>query len=219
MRQDGQWSSDVDQAYVSYMESVVKYDHRPTALRIARDLDPMPAGVTVVDVAGGPAFLSLELAPKLKEPRLVVVDSSRTMLEVGQTRARARGFVLETVESGAEAIALPDACADLVLCKHFLRLAPALDASLREMLRILRPGARAYFVDFNGEAPLLGKVALWSWIQCTAPRALRQSLWASMGRGLPVSSLPARLSAQGFRGCAILGRGVSYLVRAERPSS
>lgn len=216
MQKGGDWTSDLDRAYVTYMESVVKHDHRPRAREIRDDVGELPPGATVVDVAGGPAFLLLELAPLLPGARLVLVDPSATMLAHGVERARARGFELTTVESPAEAIGLPDGTADLLVCKHFLRLAPDLDGALGEMHRILKPGGRAYFVDFNGAAPRLGKIALWAWVRATAPPEIGKNFWDTIGRGLTVPAVLERLARAGFQRGTVLHEGVAYVVRAEQ---
>jgi ubiquinone/menaquinone biosynthesis C-methylase UbiE len=213
---DIEWNEETCRQYAQYMESVVPHDHRKFAARIARDWPGVPTGATVVDIAGGPAFLALELAPYLQKPRLVVTDSAPIMLEIGHERAKARGFSVEGRLCGAEALDLPDASADLVLCKHFVRLATDIDASLREMVRILKPGGRAYLIDFNADRPWLGTMLLRTWIQLTAPPFLRAGFGATLATGLPAASLPARLRAAGFGEAEVLRSSVSYLVRAVR---
>lgn len=211
-----EWSDENSRAYARYMEKNVRFDHRRFAEYIAADWPQAPAGGLVLDVAGGPAFLLLEVARHLREPRLMVADSSPVMIEIGRERAARQGFTLEARLCPAEKLDLPDGCVDLVLCKHFLRLATDTDASLREMARVLKPGGRAYFIDFNGERPWLGATLLQLWIQLTAPKFLRHGFRASMATGLRASCLPARMRAAGFADAEILRDGVSYLVRAAR---
>jgi ubiquinone/menaquinone biosynthesis C-methylase UbiE len=211
-----EWNDETCQQYARYMETVVPHDHRKFAARIARDWPEVPAHATVVDIAGGPAFLALELAPCLTEPRLVVTDLAPRMIELGHQRAAARGRTVEGRVCPAEALDLPDASADLVLCKHFVRLAADLEACLREMVRILKPGGRAYLIDFNADRPWLGAMLLRNWIKLTAPPFIRAGFSASMALGLPAASLPARLRAAGFAEADVLRNSVSYLVRAVR---
>lgn len=211
-----EWNDETCQQYVRYMERVVPHDHRKFAARIAKDWPEVPARATVVDVAGGPAFLSLELAAHLTDPHLVVADVAPLMIEMGRQRAAARGISLESHVCAAEAMDLSDASADLVLCKHFLRLATDLDACLREMVRILKPGGRAYLIDFNADRPWLGAKLLHGWILLTAPPFIRASFGETMALGLSVASLPPRLRAAGFSDTQVLHGSVSYLVRAVR---
>jgi ubiquinone/menaquinone biosynthesis C-methylase UbiE len=201
------------------METNIPYDHRQWAAQIAADWPELPAGATVVDVAGGPAFLLLELASRVSQPRLVVADNSPIMIALAQERAAQHHLTIEAILCPAERLSLPKASADLVVCKHFLRLARDLGAVLREVFRILRPGGRAYFIDFNGEASVLKGRLLYLWILLTAPRFLSKTFWPSLKLGLEVSCLPEKLRAAGFSNTSILGRGLSYLVRADRGDS
>jgi ubiquinone/menaquinone biosynthesis C-methylase UbiE len=214
-----EWSEETSRVYAKYMETNIPYDHRRWAEQIVADWPDFPAGATVVDVAGGPAFLLLELAPRLFQPRLIVADNSPIMISLARERAAQQHLAIETILCPADQLSLPEASADLVVCKHFLRMAPNLEAVLRETARILRPGGRAYFIDFNGEASLFKGRLLHLWILLTAPRFLSKSFWPSLRRGLKVSSLPEKLRASGFADTRILGRGLSFLVRADRGES
>jgi ubiquinone/menaquinone biosynthesis C-methylase UbiE len=141
------------------------------------------------------------------------------MLELAQQRARERRVAIETLLCPAEQLALPDQSVDLLISKHFLRFARDLDAVLLDWRRVLKPGGRLYAVDFNAEGPWFGKRLLHFWIQVTGPGFLRQHFWSSMQRGLPASSLSARLTAAGLREPRLLRSSVSYLVRADRPET
>jgi ubiquinone/menaquinone biosynthesis C-methylase UbiE len=209
-----EWTEAMSRDYARYMESNVKHDHREWAKKIAADWPEAPAGATVVDVAGGPAFLLLEVAPHLKNPRLVLTDASEVMVKVAQERAADRGFKIETLLCPAEKLGLPDAGADLILCKHFLRFAPDIAAVLQEMARVLKPGGRAYCIDFNPDGPRFGAWLLRSWIKLTAPPFIRANFAATMHIGPPASSLPERFCRAGFSSAELLHPGVSYLVRA-----
>ena len=211
-----EWTEEQSQAYLTYMESNVRYDHRRWAQAIARDWPDLREGATVVDVAGGPAFLTLELAPLLCSPSIIVTDFSATMLARATERAAQRGQAIEVVECPAERMALPDGCADLVVCKHFIRLATDVDLVLREAVRVLRPGGRAYFVDFAGDAPLLGRVALYLWIRATGPKVITEMFWDTMKSGMTAAKLVDRMKAAGFDGVQTISSGVSYLVRAKK---
>jgi ubiquinone/menaquinone biosynthesis C-methylase UbiE len=211
-----EWNDELSRAYVRYMETNVRFDHRSWARRIAADCRDLPAEATVVDVAGGPAFLSLELAPLLVRPRVILADGAALMVELADERAKARGRQIEGHVCPAEQLDLADGVADLVVCKHFLRLAADVDASLREMARILRPGGRAYLVDFNSAGPRLGIRLLTLWIKLTAPPFLRGMFPATVRSGLAATSVPPRVRTAGFAQAELLHAGVSYLVRAVR---
>jgi ubiquinone/menaquinone biosynthesis C-methylase UbiE len=211
-----EWTEEVSREYTRYMEKNLRYDTRPWARRIAADCSDLAAGAAVLDVAGGPAFLLLELAPLLPSPRLLLADSAPAMIQLGQERAAARGLTLEGYACPAEKLELPAASVDVVVCKHFLRLAADADAVLGELARVLKPGGRAYIVDFNGEAPWLGGAMLRLWIRLTAPEYLSANFGESFKKGLPASTLPDRLTRAGFREASVLVGKVAYLVRGTR---
>lgn len=211
-----EWTEQMSRDYAAYMEKNVKHDHRAWAERIATDWPEAPAGALVADVAGGPGFLLFELAPRLKSPRLVLTDSSPLMLSLARERAARLGVEVEVHLCPAEKLKLPDASMDMVLCKHALRFAPDLDAVLRELARVLRPGGRAYVIDFNPDGPRLGSLLLLTWIKLTAPPFIRANFGPTMRMGPPASALPSRFRAAGFREAVVLHPGVSYLIRAVR---
>jgi demethylmenaquinone methyltransferase / 2-methoxy-6-polyprenyl-1,4-benzoquinol methylase len=213
---DVEWSDQTSRDYTRYMETVVRRDHRPCAQRILADFSGCPRGATVVDVAGGPAFMLLEVGPHIPQSRMILLDASPTMIELGRERAAARGLKIEGRVCPAERLDLPDAVADLVLCSHFLRLARDLDATLREVARVLRPGGRAYLSDFDREGPWLLQRLLLLYIRLTAPSFLSRNFGETLRIALPASTLPGRLRAAGFSDARILHRSVSYLIRADR---
>jgi ubiquinone/menaquinone biosynthesis C-methylase UbiE len=211
-----EWTEEMSRLYAAYMKRNVKHDHRRWAEWIARDWPEAPAGATVADVAGGPAYLLLELAPRLKSPRLVLTDSSPVMVKLAGEQGERLGLAIETHLCPAEKLDLPDASVDLVTCKHALRFAPDQDAVLRELARVTKPGGRAYCIDFNPDGPRLGSLLLLSWIKLTAPRFIAANFGPSMRMGPSPDALLARFRAAGFRAADLLHPGVSYLIRAVR---
>lgn len=102
----------------------------------------------VLDVGCGPGRALATLAAKAPRGRVIGADPSEVMAEVAL--ARNRGLV----RSGrvdvaiAEVAALPfaAACFDKVLCVHVVYFWPDLDAALRELARVIKPGGRMALV-------------------------------------------------------------------------
>ncbi|WP_406116687.1 class I SAM-dependent methyltransferase [Streptomyces virginiae] len=99
------------------------------------------AGEVLVDYGCGPGKVADEAARRLGT-RVLGVDTSREMLAAarGSTTAVA---AYHLVEDG-RVTALPDACADAVMCNHVLASLPteaAVLAVFSEIRRLLRPGA------------------------------------------------------------------------------
>lgn len=130
----------------------------------------------VLDVAGGTgdiAFRIVEelvrwLPPAADEQQdqhlhpIVVSDVNAEMLEVGRKRALERGISTKslTFEVGnAERLPYPDDSFDFVTISFGLRNVTDIDAALKEMCRVLRPGGRFECLEFSKvRDPLLRKV-------------------------------------------------------------
>jgi ubiquinone/menaquinone biosynthesis C-methylase UbiE len=211
-----EWTEEMSRIYAAYMRRNIRFDHRQWAHRIAADASRAGSGVTIAEVAGGNGFLLFELAALFHEPRLLLTDSSRLMTELAHEEANARHLQVETRLCPAEKLDLPDTTTDLVVCKHAIRMLADVDAALREMRRILKPGGTAYLIDFSGDASWLRKRLLDTWIKLTAPAFLGHYFWKSINTGLRPSRLIEKLGQAGFSDSRMLAHGVSYLIRATK---
>jgi demethylmenaquinone methyltransferase/2-methoxy-6-polyprenyl-1,4-benzoquinol methylase len=108
------------------------------------------AGNEIVDLCCGTGDLVFHLLRV--EPRLKVtgIDFCRPMLDVAESRARrgARGTA-RFVEGDVMAMPFADASFDGATMGFSLRNVVDVDATLREILRILRPGARFVNLDVS----------------------------------------------------------------------
>jgi len=122
-------------------------------------------GQTILELGAGTGETGL-LAARLVDPggRVILTDRSTAMLEAAERRARELG--LSNVELRAldmEAIDLPEAAVDGVLCRLALMLVPDTAAALTGIRRVLRPGGRLIAtvwdaVERNPWAPALWEV-------------------------------------------------------------
>jgi SAM-dependent methyltransferase len=100
-------------------------------------------GETVLELAAGPGLLGLHLAALAPAARVLVTDRSEAMVAAAERRRRARGIAnAECRVVDAEAIDLPDASVDAVVCRNGFMLMADAPAALREAGRVLRPGGR-----------------------------------------------------------------------------
>jgi len=106
--------------------------------------------------------------------------------------------------------------ADVVVCKHSMRLLADLPGALTEMRRILKPGGRLYLIDFDGRAPWLPARLLWAWIECTAPAMVRKPFWRSMRGGITAPDMARMIGEAGLAEPVILSRLVNWLIRARK---
>jgi SAM-dependent methyltransferase len=79
--------------------------------------------------------------------RLVAVEPNRRMHPHLRRRARASGIDLQLLETGAEAMDLPDASVGDVVSTLVLCTVTDPVAALREIRRVLRPGGRFRFIE------------------------------------------------------------------------
>lgn len=115
-------------------------------------------GDHVLDVATGTGKLALGAARVVGASGEVVgVDASNGMLT--QARAAGRGSSVRWLEADAMAIPFDDRSFDVVTIGFGLRNLPDVDAALREMARVLRPGGRLVVLEIaeppGGPARLL----------------------------------------------------------------
>jgi SAM-dependent methyltransferase len=106
-------------------------------------VDPQP-GETILELAAGvgdTGFLAVErIGP---DGRLISSDFSAAMVDAARRRADELGIAgVDFRVLDAQAIDLPDASADAVLCRWGYMLMPDPAAALRETRRVLRPEGR-----------------------------------------------------------------------------
>ncbi len=109
----------------------------------AVDAARVQPGALVVDVASGTGDLAA--LASARGARVVAVDLAFGMLSA----AGPPGGAILRVQGDAEGLPLRDRCADVVTCGFALRNFANLDAVFRECARVLVPGGRAAFVEFD----------------------------------------------------------------------
>ena len=107
-------------------------------------LDPHD-GDTVLDLAAGPGDTGFLAAARIGPTgRLLSTDAAPEMVAAARRHGATLGLGnVEYRVVDAAAIALPDASVDGVLCRYGVMLVPDCEEALREIARVLRPGARA----------------------------------------------------------------------------
>jgi demethylmenaquinone methyltransferase/2-methoxy-6-polyprenyl-1,4-benzoquinol methylase len=103
----------------------------------------------VLDVATGTAGVALELIRR-DGVRVVGVDLTDAMLRVGQERVARAGVTgrVQLVAGRAERLPVPDACFDALTFTYLLRYVDDPAATLRELTRVLKPGAPIASLEF-----------------------------------------------------------------------
>ncbi len=103
---------------------------------------------TVLDVGCGTGLLLEKLARVRPEARMIGVDPAERMVEVARGKyGNSPRFRFEV--GSAEQLPLPDESVDLVLSTVSAHHWPDLDAGLREIARVLRPGGHVLIADIH----------------------------------------------------------------------
>jgi demethylmenaquinone methyltransferase/2-methoxy-6-polyprenyl-1,4-benzoquinol methylase len=117
---------------------------RRRAVRMLRPLRPR----IVIDLATGTGDFAIEAARILKPDRVIGVDISSGMLEVGREKMRKRKLTqVEMVLGDSENMPYPDNFCDAITVGFGVRNFENLEKGLAEMYRILRPGGAVVILE------------------------------------------------------------------------
>jgi demethylmenaquinone methyltransferase/2-methoxy-6-polyprenyl-1,4-benzoquinol methylase len=173
------------------------YDRYARALSFGQDprwrrflvsrLDRVGSDDIVLDVATGTAAVALELV-RQRGCSVVGVDQSPEMLAEATRRLvlAAETRRVRLVEASAHELPFEDASFDGLTAAYLLRYLDDLPAGLRELARVLRPGATAALLDFGVPPGRLPRVAWNLWVDVGLPvlgRAISPG-WREVGRFL-----------------------------------
>jgi demethylmenaquinone methyltransferase / 2-methoxy-6-polyprenyl-1,4-benzoquinol methylase len=105
----------------------------------------------VLDVATGTAAVAIELARAEPARRVVGIDQSSEMLVAGRERVERAdlGKRIELREARAEALPFDDAEFDALTFTYLLRYVDDVPATLRELVRVVRPGGTIAMLEFG----------------------------------------------------------------------
>ena len=172
------------------------YDRYANALSFGQDprwrrflVSCLPVGPdeTVLDVATGTAAVALELV-RQTGCSVVGVDQSPDMLDEARRRLvlAAETKRVRLVEASADELPFENASFDGMTAAYLLRYLDDLPAGLRELARVLRPGATAALLDFGVPPAALPRVAWDLWVDFGLPLAGRaiSAGWHEVGRFL-----------------------------------
>jgi ubiquinone/menaquinone biosynthesis C-methylase UbiE len=101
-------------------------------------------GDHVLDIGCGHGRSLTELAAQARRGRVVGVDPSELMVEIAAQRNRSliEAARVDVVLSSVESLPFPDDVFDKAQCVHVLYFWKDIEASLREIARVLKPGGR-----------------------------------------------------------------------------
>lgn len=211
------WNEQLCRTYADGLRGMVRFDHRPWARRLAPYLVGLPDGATVMDVAAGPGFLLLEVARHLRSPKLIAQDASPEMLRIAEEEARGAGVPIATLPCPAERLDMADASVDVVTCKQLLHEAGDLERTIAEIARVLKPGGRAFLIDFDADGSRLSACLIRAFLRIARGREIAGNYWRSYSAGLPGARVRDLVLLAGLSRVEYQRSGPNYLVTGKKP--
>ncbi|HJU02379.1 MAG TPA: methyltransferase domain-containing protein [Actinomycetes bacterium] len=101
--------------------------------------------------------------------RLTGIDFSPEMLQLAERRAHQLGRQVDLRLGDAQALELPDASFDTVVCTLSLCAIPDEQRAIAEMKRVMRPGGHLLLLDHVAAGPRLARAVQWLLERVTVP--------------------------------------------------
>lgn len=166
----------------------------------------------ILDVATGTGDLAIAMARRIGEAHVLGVDLSERMLDVARRKVEARGLDGRIVldRGDAEHLDVATASVDVATVAFGVRNFGDLDAGLRELARVLRPGGRVVILEFSRPSNPLFRTLYEFYTYRILPRIggmvshdrrAYEYLPASVGEFPRPAEFLQRLEAAGFHDC------------------
>jgi ubiquinone/menaquinone biosynthesis C-methylase UbiE len=111
----------------------------------------LPVSGSILEVAPGPGFLSIEFA-RLGRYKVTALEISKTFIKIAQDNARKAGVDIDFRHGNASDMPFKDNTFDFMICvAAFKNFSQPVEA-IREMHRVLKPGAKACIMDLRRDA-------------------------------------------------------------------
>jgi len=120
--------------------------------KLARRIsDMVPPGSSVLEVAPGPGYFSIELS-KLGDYSITGLDISHTFVEIARRGAAEAGARVQFEQGSASQIPFSDDRFDFLICRAAFKNFGEPVKALQEMRRVLKPGGRGLIIDLRKDA-------------------------------------------------------------------
>ena len=108
-------------------------------------------GSSVLEVAPGPGYLSINLA-RLDNYKVTGMDISKTFVEIEKANAREAGVKTEFVHGDASNMPFDNETFNFIICTAAFKNFTKPIRSLNEMYRVLKPQGKALIIDLRRDA-------------------------------------------------------------------
>ncbi len=109
-------------------------------------------GDSVLEVASGPGYLSIEIA-KSGKYKVTGVDISKDLVTIAAANAKEAGVKVDFIEGNASQLPFKENTFHFIICVLSFKNFKEPVIALKEMHRILKPGGTALIMDLNRNAP------------------------------------------------------------------
>lgn len=120
---------------------------RKKAIRELKEVQPKK----ILDVATGTADVALLTYKMLKPEKIIGIDISEGMLDLGRKKIEKLGLypIIELFTGDSETIQFPDNSFDAITVAFGVRNFENLELGLKEMYRVLKPGGKLVILEFS----------------------------------------------------------------------
>ncbi len=207
-----EWDSEGCRFYTESLRKSVKINYRPWAKLIAEDLAGKCDEARIADIAGGPGYMCHEIHKLMPNARFALADNFGEMLKIAAEEAQKAGMEIETFQCPAESLKLEDDSCDAAVCKQFFHEAKDVGKSVQEIFRVLKPGGKAYLIDFDADGSKGAAKKVYWFLRATANKRIADWYMHNFERGLSNMAIQSAMKDAGFREVTYLPKGPNYYV-------
>ena len=126
---------------------------------------------TMLDIATGTGDFAMLAAERIKPQSIIGADISEGMMQVGREKVKKAGLshVITFQREDCTRLSFPDHTFDAVTVAYGVRNFRDLDAGLREMRRVIRPGGHLLIVELVSPPRLPMKQLFWLYSRVVMP--------------------------------------------------
>lgn len=138
---------------------------------LGKHFPPQGGQGVILDIATGTGDFAMLLAERLKPQCIIGADISEGMMDVGREKVAQAGMqeIISFQWEDCTKLSFPDGTFDAVTSAYGVRNFQDLDAGLREMQRVLRPGGHLLIVELTPPPRFPMKQLFWVYAHVVMP--------------------------------------------------
>jgi demethylmenaquinone methyltransferase / 2-methoxy-6-polyprenyl-1,4-benzoquinol methylase len=122
----------------------------------------------VLDLCAGTGDFGLEVKAQAPGAQVLMADFAKPMLKLAQDKAKGKDG-MNLLQADALKLPFQDYSFDAVVCGFGVRNLDSLEAGLKEIARVLKPGGRAVILEFFKPTGFLAKLAYAFYVSTIVP--------------------------------------------------